>query len=61
MIDKVETLASHHKQYQKENDVPSQKIPVVVDVKRERADEIGRTEQGRRDKEQDREYEATVL
>ena len=59
MRGKVEQLASHHARYQKENEVPNQRTPVVTDVMRNHK---GEEEQERTwEKEQDRHYRATPI
>jgi len=52
--DRVEELADHHREWQKESDVPSQKTPAVVDAQRE-------MERQQMEKDQDRSFQATIV
>ena len=56
--DRVEALAAQHRVYQKENEVPNQRTPVVADVLRdkERAEA-----EDRLNRDQDRTFEATLI
>jgi len=59
VVSKVEEFASHHQRYQKENEVPNQHTPVVVDLVKEKEKEA--TEHNTAEKERDREYLANLV